>query len=126
VFDVYEYLRLTGQIRFAKKMLWIDMAPFNTHREVPIPEWDKENNCEKFDPETGEIIYKYETRESWTWGDLKALILNPESTKGKGMKQWDIVAACRKQLNDESAWRLYFEHQRVINQQSSDEDDEEE
>jgi RecA/RadA recombinase len=125
VFDVYEYLRLTGQIRYSAKMLWIDLPPFNEEREVKVPVWDDKAKDYKHDPETGEIEFASEVRKNWTWLQLKQLILDPEATKGKGMKKYDITAACRKQLNDESAWGLYFEHQMALNQASSSDDEEE-
>ncbi len=112
VFDCFEYLRLTGQVHLRKKMMTIDIPPFNQEREVHIPVWDEKKKDWKHDPETGEIEVEVQKRDTWTWMDFKQLILDPDSTKGAERKKFDIIAACRKQLEDESAWALYFEEQR--------------
>lgn len=107
VFDVWQYLKLTGQFVYRTKQFHISLPPFNQEREVKIPIWDDKAKDHKYDPDTGEIMYKTERKSAWTWKELKDLILNPENLKGKGRKQWDIVAVCRKQIRDESAFALY-------------------
>jgi RecA/RadA recombinase len=122
VYDVFEYLSLTGQIRLVKRKMresdkdkkpafLIDIAPFNEERVVGLPKPKVDAKGEDtYNAETGEVEMEVETlkRDFWSWGDLKDLILNPANTKGADRKKWDIIAACRDQINDNSAFERYF------------------
>jgi hypothetical protein len=105
VFDCYEYLRQTGQLSYRARHFTIAFAPFNEERIVLSPAIDPTTGEVTVD-EKGEQTMLEEKRNTWTWSELKALILSPE----KRHKKWDLVAACRRQIDDESAFRLYFEN----------------
>lgn len=106
VFDTYEYLRQTGQISYRARHFTIAIAPFSEERRVLSPVIDPKTGEVKHDEKTGEVQMVEEQRSTWTWAELKSLILSPE----KRDKKWDLIAACRKQIEDESAFRLYFEN----------------
>lgn len=107
VFDVYEYLRLTGQLVYRAKVFHISLPPFEEERTVKVEQWDAKKKKAKVDPKTKEVLYDEEKFTTWTWMQLKELILNPEYTKGRGVQKMDIMAACRKQINDGTAFDLY-------------------
>jgi len=109
VFDAYEYLRLTGQIHYRARHFYIGIEPFNQDREIRVAEIDPKTQEEKHDSKTGEVLYVTDRRSSWTWGELKDLILNPANTKGAGRAKWDLIETCRKQIRDNSAFKLYFD-----------------
>lgn len=104
VFDVYEYLRLTGQLVYKAKVFHISMPPFNEERTIRVEQWDTKKKAVKIDSK-GETLYEEMQKSTWTWGELKELILNPEYRK-RGAKM-DIMAACRKQIDNGTAFDLY-------------------
>lgn len=110
VFDCYEYLRLTGQIQYYNKPFrhfTIALAPFSQDRKVLVPEIDPKTK-EPVHDKDGVVNMIEDVRSTWTWKELKELVLNPANYK-KGREKWDLVAACRRQIHDASAFRLYFE-----------------
>jgi RecA/RadA recombinase len=133
LYDVYEYLRLTGQIHYNRRKFTILLDPFDKLRDVRLPDLDDSGNHkrdvngvplfkmvpetdekgkEKIDLKTGVVSMRYDTekKSDWTWAELKDLVLNPTNTKGKERKPWDIIATCRKQIRDGSAFKLYFDN----------------
>lgn len=128
VFDVWEYLRLTGQLVYRAKVFHISLPPFNQERDIIVPLWDGKKQEEKIDSD-GVVLTETIQKATWTWGELKALILNP--IKGKGSKKWDIFAVCRKQIDDGSAFEMYSkflitESQRKAAKKSQEKKEEEE
>jgi len=116
VYDVFEYLKLTGQIELVKRparegdkkkisCFKIALAPYNEPRTVKIYKTDKDGE-DVINKETGEVETEDAQRDFWTWSDLKELLLNP-AIKKMG-KQWDIVTVCRKQLSNGEAFEMYF------------------
>lgn len=105
VFDVYEYLRLTGQLVYKAKVFHISLPPFNEERTIKVEQWDAKKKEAKTDKKTGEVLYEEMQKSTWTWGELKELILNPAYRK-RGSKM-DIMAACRKQIDSGVAFDLY-------------------
>lgn len=110
VYDCYEYLKQTGQISYRARHFTIGLAPFNDERRVLSPEIDPKTGDVTVDKKTGEVVMLEEVRNTWTWAELKSLVLSGGSTQGKRDKKWDLVAACRKQIDDETAFQLYFEN----------------
>jgi RecA/RadA recombinase len=106
VYDCYEYLKQTGQISYRARHFTISIPPFNEERRVLSPAIDPKTGEVKHDPKTGEVMMLEEVRDTWTWSELKSLILSPE----KREKKWNLLVACRKQIDDESAFQLYFEN----------------
>lgn len=119
VFDVWEYLSLTGQLIYKARQFHISLSPFDKEREVLVPVWDEKEKAQKLDPKTGELMFKTDTKSAWTWQELKALILDPKVLKGAGRKKWDIVDACRKQIRDESAFKMYADHRVYLSQKNA-------
>lgn len=104
-FDCYEYLRMTGQISYRARKFRIALAPFCDDRIVTQ---DKVKDGKVVhDAKTGEVVTEEVTRGDWTWRELKDLVLNPANTRGRA--KWDLVNACRKQLEDGTAFKLYFD-----------------
>jgi RecA/RadA recombinase len=103
VYDVFEYLRLTGQIKYNRKQLSILLpGAWNKEREVV-----NEVTNEK----TGEVTEKVTKKTSWYWYEFKDLILNPVNRKNK---TWDITRACWAQFKTGEVWELYFNN--IVNQ----------
>ena len=110
VYDCYEYLRLTGQIQYHSRPFrhfTISISPFNKDRNVLVPEVDPKTGDPVHDKD-GVVKMMEDTRSTWTWKELKELILNPANYR-KNRESWNLVAACRKQLQENTAFRLYFD-----------------
>jgi|GEM_PF-6007933 len=105
VYDCYEYLRLTGQIRYRAQQFTISIAPFSNERIVQVPEVDPKTKEPLHDKKTGEVKMMDDKRSTWTWVELKDLILNPAHKQ----ERWSLIRACRKQIETGSAFQLYFE-----------------
>jgi len=120
VYDVYEFLKLTGQIEYSRRRFTIKIDPFNKERAAKAPDTD-DQGFQKRHPETGVPLWKDEMieRKDWSWSELKDLILNPSYTKGKDRKEWDLYGICRKQINDGTAFKLYFDN--LVNSTVSEE-----
>jgi len=97
VYDVFEYLRLTGQITYNRQKLSILLpGAWNKEREV-INEVTDDN--------TGEVATHTTKKTWWYWYEFKELILNPTNSK---TKTWDITRACREQFKSGKVWELYY------------------
>jgi RecA/RadA recombinase len=108
VFDCYEYLRLTGQIQYharPHRHFTLAIEPFCNERVVTVPQVDPKTKDPVHDPKTGEVKMMEDKQSTWTWAQLKELVLNPANRKGK----WNLVEACRRQITDGTAFQLYFE-----------------
>ncbi len=105
VYDVYEYLRLTGQVQYRnrpQREFVISLPPFDQEREVLVDEVDK-NGEPKVDKD-GVVKQKAVKRDAWTWRELKGLVLRPDLHDNIP----DITATCRQQIDNHSAFELYF------------------
>jgi RecA/RadA recombinase len=103
VYDVYEYLRLTNQIRYKAHQFHISLSPFDQERSVTIEETTDKGEP-KYDAKTGEVLTKTFNKTEWTWLELKQYILNPPKSKKINMRE-----LCRAQIADGSAFKLYFD-----------------
>lgn len=111
VYDCYEYLGLTGQIQYHNRPFrhfTIALSPFDKDRKVRVPEVDPKTG-EPMHDKDGVVKMVEDTRATWTWKELKELILNPANYQ-KGRESWNLVAACRRQIQDNSAFGLYFDN----------------
>jgi RecA/RadA recombinase len=107
VYDCYEYLRLTGQIQYRARQFTIALEPFGQERKVKVPQIDPKTKEHVYDQKTGEVLMMEDKRSTWTWDELKELILGGQGLRGA----WNLLNACRKQIDDGTAFRLYFETQ---------------
>lgn len=108
VFDCYEYLRMTGQLTYRAKQFTIKLPPFSEERTVMVPEVNPKTKEIVYDKKTGEVRFIEDKRSTWTWDELKDLLLNP-AIHTKGNEKWNLIKACRKQLQDGTAFQLYFQ-----------------